>query len=206
MNITRSWKVLSEFVKRARHHAIGGVECFFDTIAVVNINVNVKNAFVLFQKLQNGENAIVDVTESRSLSFLSVVQTSGPVDDNVHSAIVQTGCTADRPRGVELTKLEKPIKNRAILSHIKSLKLTDVVLHVIWSDHLEKIDIVVAVKSRHGRRRHQPRTEDLHFPIQSIVHHQVVSHSDTMRFHRMPLPVMIISHLGIVEIGYAPGV
>ena len=55
----------------------------FDAIAVVNVNVNVKHARVVLEKLKDGHDNVVDVAEARRLELFGVVQTACPVDGNV---------------------------------------------------------------------------------------------------------------------------
>lgn len=70
---TRSGEVLAELVERASHDPIRRVKCFFDTITVVTVNVNVEHARYRAQKFENGEDNIVDVAEARRFSFLRVM-------------------------------------------------------------------------------------------------------------------------------------
>ena len=44
---------------------------------------------MVFQKFEDGEDDVIDVTETGSLRLLGVVKTSGPVDGNVASLLVQ---------------------------------------------------------------------------------------------------------------------
>jgi hypothetical protein len=41
-NTSRTGEIIAKLVERDSHHSIGGVESFFDTIAMVNIDVNVQ--------------------------------------------------------------------------------------------------------------------------------------------------------------------
>uniref|UniRef100_A0A3P8RXZ6 Uncharacterized protein n=1 Tax=Amphiprion percula TaxID=161767 RepID=A0A3P8RXZ6_AMPPE len=69
--------------------------------------------------------------------------------------------------------------------------------HVVWPYGSEELDIVVTVVFCHLLcSGFLLKTYiDLHFPVQSIVEKQVVSHPDAVRFHRMPLSIVVISDI-----------
>ena len=46
VNVPCSGEVLLELVERACHHSVGEVECFLDTIAMVDIYINVEDTLV----------------------------------------------------------------------------------------------------------------------------------------------------------------
>lgn len=68
-------------------------------------------------------------------------------------------------------------------------------LHIVLGDDAQEVDVVVGVKASHLLTADGLRSEDLHFAVQTIVDHQVMSHSHTVRFHGMPLPVVVIPDL-----------
>ena len=72
--------VLVVFVEGERHDAVGGPEGLFDTVAVVDVDVNVEDAGVVEQELQDRQHNVVDVAESGGFCFLGVVEPAGPVD------------------------------------------------------------------------------------------------------------------------------
>lgn len=47
LNVTSAREIFTEFVERDSHYSVGRVESFFDTVSVVNINVDVQNALVV---------------------------------------------------------------------------------------------------------------------------------------------------------------
>lgn len=49
-DIARAGEKIAEFVEGDRHHAVGGVEGFFDAVAVVDVDVDVENARVFSGK------------------------------------------------------------------------------------------------------------------------------------------------------------
>jgi hypothetical protein len=55
-------EVLAVLVEGYGHDAIGGVEGFLDTIAVVDVNVDVQNALLVSQKLDNAEDDVCEIS------------------------------------------------------------------------------------------------------------------------------------------------
>lgn len=89
LEVTRTREELAVLVERARHDAVGRVEGLLHAIAVVDVNVDVQDALVGLQQLQDAEHAVIHVAEAGSLRALAVVQTTRVVDDNVSRAGVQ---------------------------------------------------------------------------------------------------------------------
>lgn len=58
-----SWEVVLEFVEGAGHDSVGQVERFFNSVAVVDVNVDVEHALVGLEQLQNGQHAIIDIAK-----------------------------------------------------------------------------------------------------------------------------------------------
>ena len=50
---------------------------------MMNIDVDITHARVIFEKFQNGDDDVVDVTKSRRFELFRVMKTTGPVDRDV---------------------------------------------------------------------------------------------------------------------------
>ena len=70
---TRARKVLPELVEGARHDAVRGVERLLDAVAVVAVDVDVEDARVGEQELDDAEDDVVDVAEAGGLALLAVL-------------------------------------------------------------------------------------------------------------------------------------
>lgn len=57
-------EVLPEFVKTAGHDSIGGVEGFFDAVTMVAVNIDVQDARVRSEELEDTEDDIIDVAKA----------------------------------------------------------------------------------------------------------------------------------------------
>ena len=205
-DVAGAGEVLAELVEADGHDAVGGVEGLLDAVAVVDVDVDVEDALVLLEELEDGEDAVVDVAEAGGLGLLGVMETAGPVDDDVGTVLVEAAGAADGAGRVQLAELEETVEDRTVLPDVEALQLADVVLHVVGGDDAEEVDVVVGMEARHGRGRYQPGTEDLHPAVEAVVDDQVVRHADAMRLHGMALAVVIVANLGIVKVRNASGV
>ena len=73
-------------------------------------------------------------------------------------------------------------------------------IHVVWSDRPEKSNVIVAVVFGHLVHIGFMGAINFHFPVQAIVEQEIVSHSNPVGFHGMPLSVVVISHISIVVV------
>lgn len=87
--VASSRKEVSEFVKRAGHDAVCGVESLFNAISVVDVDVNVEHSGMVAQQLKNGEVDVVHVAESRAFALFGVMQAASPIDADVGLACVE---------------------------------------------------------------------------------------------------------------------
>lgn len=62
------------------HDSVGVVEGFFDSVSMVDVNIEVQHAWVDLQQLQDAEDYVVDVAETTGLCFPGMVKTAHPVD------------------------------------------------------------------------------------------------------------------------------
>ena len=58
----------------------------------------------------------------------------------------------------------------------------------------------------HGHGTYEPRAEDIHLFVEAVIDHEVMCHADTVGFHGMALAVVVVAHLGVVEVRDATGV
>ena len=199
-------EVFAELVEADGHDAVGGVEGLLDAVAVVDVDVDVEDALVLLEELEDGQDAVVDVAKAGGLGLLGVMESAGPVDDDVGPVLVEAAGAADGAGGVQLAELEEPVEDRAVLPDVEALQLPDVVLHVVGGDDAEEVDVVVGMEARHGGRADEAGAEDLHPPVQAVVDDEVVRHADAVGLHGVALAVVVVANLGIVEVGNASGV
>ncbi len=69
-------------------------------------------------------------------------------------------------------------------------------LHVVLRYDPQKVDVVVRVEAGHVLAADGLGSKHLHLAVQPVVHHQVVGHANTVRFHRVSLTVVVVPDLG----------
>jgi hypothetical protein len=77
------------------------------------------------------------------------MKASRPIHSDVAFAPVETGCTLHATTRADAAKLEKPIKDRAIVSDIELALLFRVALHIVWGNFLKKLNVFIGVKLGH---------------------------------------------------------
>ncbi|KAJ8576738.1 hypothetical protein ON010_g2470 [Phytophthora cinnamomi] len=155
LEVARSGEELAVLVERARHDTVRRVEGLLHTVAVVDVNIDVQDALVSLEQLQDAEHAVVHVAEAGGLRALAVVQATGVVDDDVSRSGIQFGGATDGSRRVELAELEEAVKDRAVLAHVEALQLAQILVHVVGRHKPQEVDVVVRVEARELRPVHE---------------------------------------------------
>jgi hypothetical protein len=73
LEVSSTRKVFSEFMKGYSHDTVRRIKSFLYTVTMVNIDVDVKNSLMYFQKFQDTKHYVSDVAESTCLSLFRVV-------------------------------------------------------------------------------------------------------------------------------------
>jgi hypothetical protein len=142
-------KVLSVFVERNGHDTVGSVKGLFNTVSVVNVNVDVENTLLIPEQLDDSEDDVIDIAESTGLALFRVMQTTSPVYSDVAFPSVQASGALHGTASADTAKLKKAIKYRAIVSDIVFTLLAGELLHVVWRDLVQEFDVLVRVELRH---------------------------------------------------------
>lgn len=92
LDIASAREEIAILVERNGHHTVRDVECFFDSISVVDVNINVQHTRVVLEQLQDTKHDVVHVAKPGSFGFLRVVQAARPIDRDVTETMVQSRC------------------------------------------------------------------------------------------------------------------
>jgi hypothetical protein len=158
---------------------------------------------MVLEKLQDSEHDVVDIAEPGRLALLGMVQASGPVDGNVAVAVVELDGAPDGAPGVGLAEIVEPVEHGAILAHVEALELPHLVVLSLRRDFLQEGDVVVGVEAAEVAIARGVGAQHLHARVQVVVHKQRVRHPNAVRLHGVPLPVVVVPHVGIIEVGDA---
>ena len=88
---------------------------------MVDVDIDVKYARVVFEEFEYGEDEVVDVAETGRLALLRVVEASGPVNRNVRLSLVQAFRALDRAARVDLAEPEDLVEDRTVLAEVELL-------------------------------------------------------------------------------------
>lgn len=100
------------------HDSIGRPEGLLDAITMVNVNIDVEDTRVVQEELEDREDDVIYVAESRRFRFFRVMKTTRPVNCDVRlvrrefSGCVQGSACVKRTIAVEA------IEDRTIIAHI----------------------------------------------------------------------------------------
>ena len=106
------------FVERESHDAIRRPKGLFDAVAVVHVDVDVQDARVVEQELQDRQDDVVDVAEPAGFGLLGVVQPAGPVDGNGRLVRGQFARRVQGCAGVERTVCVEAVEDGTIVTHV----------------------------------------------------------------------------------------
>lgn len=155
------------------------------------------------EELEDCKDDVVDVAESRCLTLLGVVEPAGPVDGDIMSVIELNGAT-DGAACVGLAEGVETIEYGAVLANVEALQSADLVLLSFGRDGPEEGNVVVGVETAEIAVPGRIGLVDLHVPKKAVVGEQGMSHPDTMRLHRVPLPVVVVADFRVVEVANLP--
>lgn len=191
-----------KLVKRDCHYSISGVKGLLNSITMVNINVNIQNSPVNFEKLEDTKNNVVDVTESRGFGLLGVVEAAGPIDGDVSVTAVEFDGGADGPSSGSLAEVEEAVEDRAVLADVEAFELAREgdVRKGLGGDGREEVDVVVGVKAANVGGGGRERAVNLHAAVEGVVDDKIVRHADAVRLHWVALAVVVIADSWFVKV------
>ena len=89
------------------------------------------------------------ITKAASFALLGVVKATSPVYGYVAFLSVQARSPLHTAACTDATELEQAVKDGAVIADIELRLLSLIVLHVLWADLLEEVDVLVGVKLGH---------------------------------------------------------
>lgn len=124
------------------HHSVGVIEGLLNSVSMMDVDVQVKNAWVNLEQLQDAEDDVIDVAEPAGLCFLGVVEASHPVDCYITLACNDKICCVDAASCGQLTVVEQSLEARAIKTLVNLEDLTQLDVFKKLSFLKFKADIV----------------------------------------------------------------
>lgn len=97
------------------HNSIRRIKCLFNTVAMVNIYVDVKDAVVVLEQLQDAQHDVVHVAESAGLLLLGMVESSRPINGYIGRLMVEFDSRINRSSSGDLAELKHTLEARAVI-------------------------------------------------------------------------------------------
>lgn len=204
---------IAVLVKRQGHDPTVPVEGFLDAVPVMHVNVNVEDAGVIREQLEDREDNVVDVAEPGSPCTFSVMQSPRPVDgDAVGRSEGQFPGPRQAAARVKTDEAGEPGKSRTIRREIESIQRSQGgrVLHllgqfalVIYSPAhpVDEGDVVGRVEFEEISRGSRGGHGAVHVLIEAVASHERIRQGESLRFHGVGGAVMEIGNVRVVEIG-----
>jgi len=158
---------------------------------------------VLLEELEDGEDDVVDIAKPRGLALLGVVQPTGPIDGDVVGGLVELDGGTDGGAGVGLAEGVEAVEDGAVLADVEPLEGAEVIVLGVGGDGAEEGDVVVGVEAAEIAVTCRVGPEHVHAAQQAVVVQEGVGHADAVGLHRVALPVVVVAHLGVVEVADA---
>jgi hypothetical protein len=89
LDISSPWEEVAEPVEGDSHDSVSAVESLFDSVSMMDVDVDVEHAVVVLEQFKDGEHDVVNVAEAAGFHLLGVVKAACPVDANVRALVVQ---------------------------------------------------------------------------------------------------------------------
>ena len=91
----------------------------------------------------------VDIAEPARLALLGVMQAACPVDGNVALFAVEPCRAFHAAAGADAAELKEAVKHGAVVADVVFALLPHMIVHIIGSHLLQKLNVLVRVELRH---------------------------------------------------------
>lgn len=91
----------------------------------------------------------VDVTKSARFALFGMVKTASPVNRHVTLLTVESCSSLHTPTRTDTAKVKEAVEDRAIITHVVFSLLFGIIVHVIWRDLAQEVDVLVGMELGH---------------------------------------------------------
>jgi len=91
----------------------------------------------------------VDIAETTCFTLFGVMKTSSPVDGDIAFAPVEASCALHTATSADAAEIKQPVEDWTVITNIVFSLLLGEVVHVVRSDLLEEINILIRVELGH---------------------------------------------------------
>ena len=132
-------------MERGCHHSVRSQKCFFDTVTVMAVNIDVQNSLVGFEKLDDTQNTVVGITKAGSFVLFSVMQTPSPINRDLVAYRWGDPCASQQgASSVPLTEVQHVVKDRAVIPIDREpVDLVHILFLILYGNGAKAVNIVV---------------------------------------------------------------
>lgn len=121
-----TWEeIIAILVEADRHDSVSQEECFFDTIAMMHIDIDINHARVVLEQFKRTEHNVVHIAESTCFLLLRVVKSTAPIDSNIRLLVDDHRRAIKRTTCTDLAEIVKAFEARAIWCITNSIYIFD---------------------------------------------------------------------------------
>ena len=142
----------------------------------------------------------VDVAETTGFALLGVMQTTSPVHSNIAFAAVQPRRTLHAAASTDTAEFEQTVEDRTVVADVVFALLFAEVVHVVWGDALQEVDVLVGVELGHLVLGRGLCAVDFEVLVEAVVHDEGVSHADTVWLHWVACVIGVVANVAVVEV------
>jgi len=142
----------------------------------------------------------IDVAKATGLAFLGMMQTASPVDSNVALAAVQPCGALHAASSTDTTEFEQSVEHRTVVADVVFALFFAEVVHVVWCDALQEIDVFIGVELGHFILGCWLCAVDLQVLVETVVHDERMRHANTVWLHWVACVIGVIANVTVVEV------
>lgn len=152
---------------------------------MVDVDVDVHDAGMVAEELEDAEDDIVDVAEAGGLCLFGVVKAAGPIDRDLGLVVAELAGSVDGAAGVEGAVVVEAVEDGAVVTEIEA---DDVVIllwfiHVAWHDLAQEVEVVFFVEVGHFFMGSCARKVEVHGVVHAVGHDELFGEGEAPWLH-----------------------
>jgi hypothetical protein len=121
--IPSAWKIIFKLMKWTCHYPISSIKGLFNTIPMMNVNINIKDSLIIIKQLQDTQHNIINITKPTSFWLLSMMKPSRPIQNRLKPPLIQQVSPNHTRTTIHRTVFIQSIYHRAIITKVISIQL-----------------------------------------------------------------------------------
>lgn len=191
------------FVEGTGHDTVCTIESLLDTVAVMNIDVDIEHSRIAAQNLENGKNDIVDVAEARGLGLFGVMKTAAPGNSNVGLLVADFAGSFQRAAGRHGTVVVETVEEGTVGTAEVELDfpvgVVNIPGHLLGRRHVQVVKVVAGVERVELFVGCYPGVVVVHGKVHAVGGNKALGEGQTKGLHGMCQAEVVRLHV-VVEV------